>query len=143
MAVNAQRFKPPIGFFRNFIVESKGEHRDSFDIKKTMVPIVDFARIHALQHGLTETNTLERLHRLFFDQVIRPDIYHELEQAYSFLMQQRFARQVQAVIYEKTEPDNYINPQKLTRIEQTMLKEIFARIDTLQKEISFGLPGGV
>ncbi len=143
MAVNAQRFKPPIGFFRNFIVESKGEHRDSFDIKKTMVPIVDFARIHALQHGLTETNTLERLHRLFLDKAIRPDIYHELEQAYSFLMQQRFARQVQAVINEKTEPDNYINPQKLTRIEQTMLKEIFARIDTLQKEISFGLPGGV
>ena len=49
MAESAQHFKPPIGFFRNFIVESKGDHRDSFDIKKAMVPIVDFARIYALR----------------------------------------------------------------------------------------------
>ncbi|MDO9110769.1 MAG: putative nucleotidyltransferase substrate binding domain-containing protein [Desulfatirhabdiaceae bacterium] len=40
---------------------------------------------------------------------------------------------------EKTAPDNYINPKKLSRIEQTMLKEIFSRIDNMQKEISYGL----
>ncbi|MEA3280509.1 MAG: DUF294 nucleotidyltransferase-like domain-containing protein, partial [Thermodesulfobacteriota bacterium] len=43
---NTLHFKPPIGFFRNFVVESKGEHRDSFDIKNAMMPIVDFARIY-------------------------------------------------------------------------------------------------
>ncbi|HSO66831.1 MAG TPA: DUF294 nucleotidyltransferase-like domain-containing protein, partial [Desulfatirhabdiaceae bacterium] len=29
MTENALYFKPPLGFFRNFIVESKGEHRDA------------------------------------------------------------------------------------------------------------------
>ncbi|MEI6260520.1 MAG: DUF294 nucleotidyltransferase-like domain-containing protein [Deltaproteobacteria bacterium] len=139
MAVNAQYFKPPIGFFRNFIVESKGEHRDAFDIKNVMVPIIDFARIHALKHGLSETNTQERLHHLFLRKAIRWDTYNEMEHAYSFLIQLRFARQINAIVVDKTAPDNYINPKKLTRIEQTMLKEIFSRIDNMQKEIIFGL----
>lgn len=139
MAVNAQHFKPPIGFFRNFIVESRGEHRESFDIKKVMVPIVDFARLHALKNGLSETNTQERLHQLFTRKLLSRDTYHELEQAYSFLMQLRFARQLSAITMEKTAPDNYINPKRLTRIEQTMLKEIFSRIDNMQKEITYGL----
>ncbi len=139
MAENAQQFKPPIGFFRNFIVESKGEHRDAFDIKKVMVPIIDFARIYALKHGLSETNTQERLHQLFMRKMLRWDTYNEMEHAYSFLMQLRFARQINAMMVEKAAPDNYINPKKLTRIEQTMLKEIFSRIDMMQKEISFGL----
>jgi CBS domain-containing protein len=139
LAINAQRFKPPIGFFRNFIVASKGEHRDSFDIKKVMVPIIDFARIHALKLGLSETNTLERLHQVFLQGAISRDFYQETEQAYSFLMQLRFSRQINAIMVEKTAPDNYINPKKLTRIERTMLKEIFARIDTMQKEISYSV----
>lgn len=142
MAENAQQFKPPIGFFRNFIVESKGDHRDSFDIKKAMVPIIDYARIYALKNGISETNTQERLHQLYLSKVIGWDTYNEIEHAYSFLMQLRFARQINAVMVEKAPPDNYINPKKLTRIEQTMLKEIFSRIDTLQKEIGFGLFNG-
>ena len=135
MGENAQNFKPPIGFFRNFIVESKGDHRDSFDIKKAMVPIVDFARIYALKNGITETNTQERLHQLYLKKKLSWETYNELEHAYSFLMQLRFARQINAVMVEKGQPDNYINPKKLTRIEQTMLKEIFFRIDRMQKEI--------
>lgn len=139
MAENAQHFKPPIGFFRNFIVESKGEHRDAFDIKKVMVPIVDFARIYAFKHGLSETNTQERLYQLFRGKILAWDMYNEMEHAYSFLMQLRFARQINAMMVEKAAPDNYINPKKLSRIEQTMLKEIFSRIDNMQKEIAFGI----
>jgi CBS domain-containing protein len=34
MTENALYFKPLVGLFKNIIVESKEEHRDSFDIKK-------------------------------------------------------------------------------------------------------------
>lgn len=135
LAVNAQHFKPPLGFFRNFLVESKGQHRDTFDIKKVMVPIVDFARVYALKYGLAEINTHERLQQLFARKFLTDETYHEMEQAYSFLMQLRFARQLNALMTEKSAPDNHINPKKLTRIEQTMLKEIFSRIDSMQQEI--------
>lgn len=139
LAFNAHHFKPPIGFFRNFIVESRGEHRDAFDIKKVMVPIVDFARLYGLKEGLSETNTQERLRLLRQQGAIRAELYQEMSQAYSFLMQLRLARQVTAIMVDKTAPDNYLNPKRLSRIEQTMLKEIFSRIDAMQKEIAYGL----
>ncbi len=138
---NALYFKPPLGFFRNFIVESKGEHRDAFDIKSAMLPIVDIVRIYALKYGLRETNTQERLYQLYLKKKFTWNTYSEIEHAYSFLMQLRFARQIQAILNENRPPDNYITPKKLTRIEQTMLKEIFVRIESLQRQTSFEFTG--
>jgi CBS domain-containing protein len=138
---NALHFKPPLGFFRNFVVESKGEHRDKFDIKAAMTPIVDFARIYALQSQVDATNTLERLSHLRINETLSQDEYEEIEKAYSFLMQLRFVRQIAAVIEEKSKPDNYINPKKLTRIEQKMLKEIFVRIERFQGKLEVDFIG--
>jgi CBS domain-containing protein len=138
---NALYFKPPIGFFRNFVVESKGKHRNAFDIKHAIMPIVDFARIYSLQHKIEETNTLQRLHQLYIKKVLSQKEYEELEKAYSFLMQLRFVRQVTAAMEEKVKPDNYINPKKLTNIEQTMLKEIFKRIEKFQAKLTFTFIG--
>jgi CBS domain-containing protein len=138
---NALHFKPPIGFFRNFVVESKGEHRNAFDIKRAIMPIVDFARIYALHHKIEETNTLERLTQLRLSKVISHQEFDELEKAYSFLMQLRFVRQVTAAIDEKSNPDNYINPKKLTSIEQTTLREIFKRVEKFQSKLSFDFIG--
>jgi CBS domain-containing protein len=138
---NALNFRPPLGFFRNFVVESKGKHRNAFDIKSAMTPIVDFARIYALKHKIGEINTLDRLHQLYQRQVLNYQEYEELDKGYSFLMQLRFARQVTAALDEKVKPDNYINPKKLTRIEQTTLKEIFKRIEKIQTKMSFDFLG--
>ena len=138
---NALHFKAPIGFFRNFVVESKGEHRNKFDIKRAMMPIVDYARIYALKNHLEETNTLERLYQLSLKNVIPADDYREIEQAYSVLMQMRLLRQVTAVLDEDTAPDNYINPKELSGIEQKLLKEIFIRIENLQTKLSFEFTG--
>ena len=138
---NALFFTPPIGFFRNFLVESKGEHRDSFDIKAAMQPVVDYARIYALSHQVAETNTLGRLRELLERNKISAEQYQELDTVYSYLMQQRFVRQVKASMEEKGAPDNYINPKKLSRIEQTTLKEIFKRIEKFQAKLSFDFTG--
>ena len=141
MAENALYFTPPIGFFRNFVVESKGEHRDAFDIKAAMQPIVDYARIYALHNQIDETNTLERLNQLLVKKKISWEEHNELETAYSYLMQQRLVRQVKAIVEENAAPDNYITPKKLSRIEQTMLKEIFKRIEKFQGKLSFDFTG--
>jgi CBS domain-containing protein len=141
MTENALYFKPPIGFFRNFVVESKGQHRDSFDIKAAMQPVVDFARIYALKNKIDETNTQDRLFQLYLKKALPWQDYNELDQAYSFMMQLRFVRQISAIMDENAKPDNYINPKKLSRIEQTMLKEIFSRIDKLQAKLSFEFTG--
>ena len=141
LSENALYFTPPIGFFRNFLVESKGQHRDTFNIKAAMQPVVDYARIYALQHKIEETNTFERLHQLLTQKNISLQEHNELDTAYSYLMQQRFVTQVKSVVAENSDPDNYVNPKHLSRIEQTTLKEIFKRIEKFQAKLSFDFIG--
>ncbi len=140
MTENALYFKPPLGFFRNFVVESKGEHRDAFDIKSAMMPIVDFARVYSLKYGVPATNTLDRLAQLREKGEISKEEYVEMEKAYSFLMQLRLLRHVTAMEHQQ-KPDNFINPKRLSRIEQTMLKEVFKRVEKFQGKMQFEFVG--
>ena len=96
------------------MVEPKGAHKDAFDIKAAMMPIVDLARIYALKHTIDETNTLDRLHQLYLRKALTWKEYHELEEAYAFMMQLRFSRQVAGVIDEGKKPDNYVKPKELS-----------------------------
>ena len=123
-----------MGFFRNFVVHSKGEHKDSFDLKMAMLPIIDCARVYALKNGIKEANTLSRLFRLYTKDILTTEEYNDITQSYNYLMNLRFLKQVTAVIDEGKKPDNYINPKNLSRIDQTMLKEIFKRIENFQQK---------
>jgi CBS domain-containing protein len=138
---NALYYKPPLGFFGNILVESRGDRRDAFDIKAAMMPLIDFARIYALKHNLEETNTQERLFRLHLEKVLTWTEYNELEQAYSFLMRLRLDHQVRAAVEENAPPDNFVNLKKLSRIERTMVKEIFKRIDKFQSKLTIDFTG--
>jgi len=106
-----------------------------------MMPIVDFARIFALQNKIPETNTQERLEQLFQLSVLTESEYEELDQSYRFLMQQRFLNQIADILEENVPPNNYINPKSLTSIEQTMLKEIFKKIEKFQSKLEFEFTG--
>lgn len=132
---NSLRFRPPVGFFGKFVVEDKGEHKGSFDIKKILLPIIDFARIHALKEGIDTTNTLSRLYRLYTKKSVSSDQYLNLIRAYNYLMNLRFLRQITTIMDEEDEPDNFVNPSNLSSLDQTMLKEIFKIIDQIQQKL--------
>jgi len=138
---NALYFKPPIGFFRNFVVQSKGEHKDAFDLKNAMHPITDCARIYALKNGVRETNTLARLFRLYTKNILTAEEYNDISQSYRYLMNLRILTQVTAIVDEGKKPDNYINPDHLSRVDQTMLKEIFRRIENFQQKTGVDFTG--
>jgi CBS domain-containing protein len=137
LAETTQQHRPPLGLFRTFVVESKGEHRDVLDVKLSMITIVNYTRLYALKNGVEETNTQERMYQIFLKKALSWEDYHEFEQAYNFLMQLRLARQLTAIIKENAKPDNYINPNKLSRLERTMLKEIFKQIEKYQKKLLY------
>ncbi|MCB9057034.1 MAG: cyclic nucleotide-binding/CBS domain-containing protein [Calditrichae bacterium] len=141
LSKNAMQFKPPLGFFRNFVVESQGKHKNAFDIKKAMTPIVDFTRLYALSARVTATNTLARLEALYQQKVIEKNEFEDLKQAYTYLMQLRFSRQLQAIMDEHVEADNYIIPKNLNHIEQKVLKEIFTLIEKFQQKLSMKFTG--
>lgn len=138
---NALHFKPPLGFFRNFVVASKGEHRNALDLKAAVMPIVDIARVYGLKHRVEVTNTMERIAQLEQLGVFSKETANELDLAYGFLMQMRFSRQVAAIVNDRQPPDNHINPKQLPPVERTMLKEIFKRIEKYQTQLSFDFTG--
>ena len=132
---NAMYFKPPIGLFGKFVVESKGEHKDLLNLKSAIQPIVDFARIFALKHGIAQTNTLTRLFRLYTKHVLNNDQYIDLVQSYNYVMNLRFLRQITTIVDEEKEPDNYINPNNLSYLDKAMLKELFKKVEKFQQKL--------
>lgn len=84
---------------------------------------------------------MDRLYQLHEKGHLSSKDYNDISRSYSFMMQMRFVRQITAIIEENRKPDNYINPKKLSRIEQTMLKEIFKRVEDFQTKMSFEFTG--
>jgi len=58
-------------------------------------------------------------------------------------MQLRLVRQVKSAVEEKQKPDNYIYPDRLSSLEQRMLKEIFKKITSLQSQLNYDFMGGI
>jgi CBS domain-containing protein len=131
LAQSTLQFRSPRGFFGNLQLESSETRPPAFNIKAAIIPLVNFARIYALQNRFVETNTLDRLRRLRDQGLLLPSSYEELVQAYTALMQMRLAHQA-AQIGRGEEPDNFLQPQELTQIERSVLKKIFADIAVFQ-----------
>jgi PAS domain S-box-containing protein len=127
------RFKAPRGFFGNIQLESAGDHA-AFNIKASIIPLVNFARIYALRHRLLETNTLDRLSALRDLGILLPSSHDEMAQAYIELMQLRLAHQA-AQTCRGDAPDNFLDPTEITQIERSMLKKIFADITVFQARL--------
>ena len=136
LAKDCLTIRPPLSFFRNFIVEKNGEHKNSLNLKETgLVPFVDFARLMALKYGIPESNTLGRLQLLNEHGHISSELYSETVEAYEFLMQLRLIHQLH-MMEEGMTPNNYINPADLTDIEKQTLKEAFEVIRKIQASVN-------
>jgi CBS domain-containing protein len=134
MAKNALQYEPPLTFFKNIRTTTIGS-QEVFDIKKTMTPIVDLVRVYALQNRIFEVNTGERLKALKQVDVFTEKAFNELYQSYYFLMSMRLKNQASQIINDKIEPNNYIDLNRLTKIEQGTLIEIFKIIANFQLRI--------
>ncbi|MBI5556806.1 MAG: cyclic nucleotide-binding/CBS domain-containing protein [Deltaproteobacteria bacterium] len=128
--------RPPLSFFKNFIVEKNGEHKNRLNLKESgLVPFVDFARIMALKHGIAETNTMGRMQLLREHGHVSQELYNETVEAYEFLMQLRLIHQLQ-LLEDGMEAHNYINPAELSDLEKQTLKEAFEVIRNIQASLT-------
>ncbi len=132
---NALTIKPPLSMFGKIITKTKGERKGSIDIKKTMLPIIDFARIYALKNAIGQSNTLARLFRLYTRHAISNKEYIDIIRAYNYMMQLRFLRQITTIIDEEKPADNYIYMDNLSALDHTLLKEIIRITEKLQQKL--------
>jgi CBS domain-containing protein len=124
--------QPPIGFFKSFVVNKDGEHKDELNLKiKGLAPLVDILRLFALEKGIRETSTLERIETLRGMHTIVEEYADDLEQAFEFITLLRIHHQY-AQISSGVAPDNFINPNRLSNLEKRSIKEAFQLVAKIQ-----------
>ena len=135
MTANALHHRPPLGFFRQFVLVHDGEHDDSLDLKhRGIIPIVDLARVFALSAGLPELNTRQRLKAAEQAGVLSRDGAEDLLHALEFISALRARHQTQQHLNGEL-MDNFVRPDSLSRPERAQLKDVFAVINTMQKAL--------
>lgn len=135
MASAITKSTPPLGFFKTFIVEKGGEHKDALNLKlRGIGPLVDIVRFCALESGIPDVSTLERIEALRERHSVIREMGDELAQAFEFITLLRLHHQVE-LIESGREPDNFVNPSKLSNLEKKSLKEAFQVISRIQDVI--------
>jgi CBS domain-containing protein len=132
MAETALLHEPPLGFFKRLVVEKSGTHKNQLNLKLNgMTPLIDAIRTLALDQKIFETHTLDRISSLVDKGLLPPGEADDLRDAFNVIMLVRVRRHV-SILQAGGEPDNYVNPDELSIIQRTMLKEAFKTIDKLQ-----------
>ena len=132
MAKDDLQTRVPLGLFKQVILEKKQGHKDEVDIKgSACVHIVDCIRIFAMREGIFDTSTLARLNKLVSLEAISADDAEYYEAAYQSLMMFRIRGNLQK-LSKGLVPDNYLNPNTLSKRQRTVLRESFIAIDRLQ-----------
>lgn len=133
MVGNALTHQPPLGFFRNFVMVHDDKHKNTLDIKhRGVVPIVDIARVIALDNGIKECNTVDRLDAAFKCKALSSEMHDNLVDALEFIGSLRIRHQAKQ-IRAGLNADNYLPPEELSGLEKNHLKDSFSVIKSMQQ----------
>jgi len=132
LAKDALLNPPPIGFFRQFLVEHDGEHKDQFDIKnRALMPLIDAARLLSLSHNLkNKNNTISRFKKLADLEPQNSDLYFSCIDTFKILLRFRTKHGIQ-----NNDSGRYIDLNNLSKAEKLKLKGCFKPIKDIQELI--------
>ena len=138
MVSNSLKHTPPLGLFRGFATHRSGEHKNEVDLKMNgVVPVVDLARIYALQGGMTVVNTRARLEAAIAQGVVSPAGGKDLLDAYDLIAETRLATQAEEIRAGR-KPDNFMAPSDLSDLQRSHLRDAFVVIRTMQSAAGSG-----
>lgn len=140
LARNALNRTPPLGFFRTFVMETDGQQKNIINLKgRGTAPLTDLIRVHALACGSKAQNSLERLDAIGKTKLLQPEALSQLRYALEFLSLVRARHQAMAAA-DGAQPNNYIEPEKVSASDRHNLKEAFQVISNAQKFLRFRYP---
>lgn len=140
LARNALSRTPPLGFFKNFVMEQDGQHRKSINLKRRgTAPLADLIRVHALAVGSRARNSFERLDDIIKSKILPEGRISDLKDALEFISMVRIRHQ--AIDIETGRPaDNNIEPEHLSEFERRNLKDAFQVLSNSQRFLKFRYP---
>ncbi|EOV1984367.1 TPA: DUF294 nucleotidyltransferase-like domain-containing protein [Vibrio parahaemolyticus] len=137
MAYNAIRRTPPLGFFKDFVMEKDGRHRNSINLKRRgTAPLVDLIRVHALAIGSRSQNSFDRLDDINDAGILPKGRGMDLRDAMELIYMVRIRHQA-LDIENGDEPDNNIEPENMSDFERRNLKAAFQILSNAQNFIKF------
>ena len=137
MARNALLRTPPLGFFKDFVVESDGRHTRVINIKRRgTAPLADLIRVHALAIGSESLNSFDRLNDIIDAAILPLGRGQDLNDALEFICMVR-ARHQADDLAAGVEPDNSIDPEKLSEFERKSLRDAFLILGNAQKFLKY------
>jgi len=120
-AANVLRFAPPLGWFGRIRAE-KGAQSGAVDVKKAGIfAITEGVKVLALEAGILDGGTRERLQGLVSAGVFDADFAEDLGAAFDFLVHLRLRGQVEAIRAGR-EPSNFVPLDHLNRMERGRLR---------------------
>lgn len=139
MAGNALSHKPPIGFFRGFVLDKDSKDASAekgMDMKKRgVVPVIDMARLYALAGGISVINTWDRLAAISESGLLNKSSVEDLRDAFEFISITRLQHQAKQ-IENAHKPNNYVPPEELSALERRHLKDAFEVVSTMQDSMT-------
>ena len=139
----ALSFRPPTGFWRDFVVEHSGERRGQLDLKHGgLIPIVDLARWAGMDAGVTSASTPERLRAAEAAGTLDSAEASTLLEAFGFIFSLRLDHQVEQ-IHQGEAPDDFIDPKQLNPLARSYLREAFRAVASVQAGLAAELSLGV
>lgn len=142
LARNSLNRTPPLGFFKGFVMEQDGEHKNSINLKRRgTAPLSDVIRVHALAIGSRAQNSFERLDDIKDSNLLPPGKARDLSDALEYIAMVRIRHQA-LDIENAIEPDNNIEPDNLSTFERRNLKEAFQVLDKAQAFLKFRYQSG-
>ncbi|MDO6561946.1 DUF294 nucleotidyltransferase-like domain-containing protein [Amphritea sp. 1_MG-2023] len=140
LARNALNRTPPLGFFKDFVMEQDGQHGSSINLKRRgTAPLTDLIRVHSLAVGAKVQNSFERLDDVADAGILPPGIATDLRDALEFISMVRIRHQAADVEAGRT-PSNNIKPEMLTDFDRRNLKEAFKVLSNSQRFLKFRYP---
>ncbi|QRM90571.1 CBS domain-containing protein [Lacinutrix sp. WUR7] len=129
MGRDALKNPAPLSFFRNFLVEDSGEHKDQFDIKaRAIMPLVDAARLLVLSHNTKDVNsTIERFKKLAEIEPQTKDLYESCISAFRILLRFRTQQGL-----KNNDSGRFIDLNSLSKADRLKLKGCFKPIKDIQ-----------
>jgi CBS domain-containing protein len=122
----------PLTIMGGFITEKKAPHKNEINLKTVCRHIVNCLRVFAVGSRIRETSTLGRISRLVHEEIISREDGDMLQEAFETLMMLAIRENLNKIKQGLT-ADNYINPHRLNKTEQLLLKGAFYAISRLQK----------
>ncbi len=133
LANNALQNPPPLTFFRDFMVERSGEHKDEFDIKsRAMMPLCDAGRVLILHARVEQiNNTFRRFEKLKELEPNNRELFEQAAEAYEVLMRYRTLQGLR-----NKDSGRFFKPSELTKMQRLQLRNSFRPIRELQSLLS-------